>query len=82
MVTKQDLVEAYSFSRRRLVTAFVSGATGCESSRSARTIVGGLALAGLLLAGAAIARTLSPTVPEDCAHESGVEAAQVTGPGR
>ena len=28
MATKKDLVEAYSFSRRRLVTAFVSGAPG------------------------------------------------------
>ena len=28
MATKKDLVEAYSFSRRRLVTAFLSGAPG------------------------------------------------------
>lgn len=99
MVTKQDLVEAYSFSRRRLVTAFVSGAAGAyesESARPGRNIVGGVALAGLLLAGAAIVRTLSPSVPENCSHDPGVigsgeigatydafpEAAQVTGPGR
>jgi hypothetical protein len=99
MVTKQDLVEAYSFSRRRLVTAFVSGAAGAygdESARPGRIIVGGLALAGLLLAGAAIVRTLSPSVPESCSHDPGVigsreiganydtsaGAAQVTGPGR
>ncbi len=47
MATKKDLVEAYSFSRRRLVTAFVSGAPGgreVEPSRPGRTIVGGLAL--------------------------------------
>ena len=25
MATKKDLVEAYSFSRRRLITAFLSG---------------------------------------------------------
>lgn len=58
MSTKRDLVEAHSFSRRRLVTAFVSGAPGgreVEPVRPARTLVGGLALAILLVAGAAIA---------------------------
>ncbi|MBZ5739035.1 type VII secretion protein EccB [Nocardioides mangrovi] len=68
MATKKDLVEAYSFSRRRLVTAFVSGAPGgreVEPARPGRTIVGGLALAVLLAAGAAIAGVFSPTAPED-----------------
>ena len=68
MATKKDLVEAYSFSRRRLVTAFVSGAPGgreVEPSRPGRTIVGGLALAVLLGAGAAIAGVFSPTAPND-----------------
>lgn len=58
MATKKDLVEAYAFSRRRLVTAFVSGAPGgreVEPSRPGRTILGGVALAVLLVAGAAIA---------------------------
>lgn len=58
MATKKDLVEAYSFSRRRLVTAFVSGAPGgreVEPTRPGRTIVGGVALAILLIAGAAVA---------------------------
>src|SRR5690606_6305453 len=57
MATKKDLVEAYSFSRRRLVTAFVSGAPGgreVEPARPGRAVIGGLALAVLLLAGAAI----------------------------
>jgi type VII secretion protein EccB len=68
MATKKDLVEAYSFSRRRLVTAFVSGAPGgreVEPARPGRTIVGGLALAVLLIAGAAIAGIFSPKVPDD-----------------
>jgi type VII secretion protein EccB len=68
MATKKDLVEAYSFSRRRLVTAFVSGAPGgreVEPNRPGRTIVGGLALAVLLGAGAAIAGVFSPTAPDD-----------------
>ncbi|MDI6910509.1 type VII secretion protein EccB [Nocardioides sp.] len=67
MATKKDLVEAYSFGRRRLVTAFVSGAPGgreVEPSRPGRTIVGGLALAMLLAAGAAIAGVLAPRTPD------------------
>ncbi|WP_426242960.1 type VII secretion protein EccB [Nocardioides sp. LHG3406-4] len=57
MSTKKDLVEAYSFSRRRLVTAFLSGAPGgreVEPTKPSRGIVGGVALAVLLCAGAAI----------------------------
>ncbi|GAA2139700.1 type VII secretion protein EccB [Nocardioides koreensis] len=68
MATKRDLVEAYSFSRRRLVTAFVSGAPGgreVEPTRPGRTIVGGLALAVLLVAGAAIAGVFAPKDPAD-----------------
>jgi hypothetical protein len=68
VATKKDLVEAYSFSRRRLVTAFVSGAPGgreVEPSRPGRTVVGGLALAVLLIAGAAIASVLASRTPED-----------------
>lgn len=58
MSTKKDLVEAHAFSRRRLVTAFVSGAPGgreVEPTRSGRILVGGAALTVLMLAGAAIA---------------------------
>ena len=68
MATKKDLVEAYSYSRRRLVTAFVSGAPGgreVEPAKPGRTIVGGLALGVLLVAGAAIASILAPTTPSD-----------------
>ncbi|MFC7726371.1 type VII secretion protein EccB [Nocardioides sp. GCM10028917] len=58
MATKKDLVEAHAFSRRRLVTAFVSGAPGgreVEPVRPGRVLIGGVALSVLLLAGAAIA---------------------------
>lgn len=68
MATKKDLVEAYSFSRRRLVTAFVSGAPGgreVEPARPGRMIVGGIALAVLLVAGAAIAGALSDRAEVD-----------------
>jgi len=66
--TKRDLVEAHAFSRRRLVTAFVSGAPGgreVEPVRPGRAIVGGIALAVLLLAGAAIAGHFKPTTPDN-----------------
>jgi type VII secretion protein EccB len=68
VATKKDLVEAYSFSRRRLVTAFISGAPGgreVEPARPGRTIVGGLALAVLLIAGAAITGIFAPRAPDD-----------------
>lgn len=68
MATKKDLVEAYAFSRRRLVTAFISGAPGgreVEPSRPGRTIVGGLALAVLLIAGAAVTGVFKPRVDGD-----------------
>ncbi|WP_110180637.1 type VII secretion protein EccB [Nocardioides solisilvae] len=58
MATKKELVEAYQFSRRRLVTAFLSGAPGgreVEPTKPARSLVGGIALAVLLCAGAGVA---------------------------
>lgn len=63
MTTKKDLVEAHAFSRRRLVTAFLSGAPGgreVEPSRPGRTILGGVALAVLVVAGGAVAHELAP----------------------
>jgi type VII secretion protein EccB len=81
MATKRDLVEAYSFSRRRLVTAFVSGAPGgreVEPTRPGRTIVGGLALAVLLVAGAAIAGIFAPRDP-DAWNKPGLVVSKETG---
>ncbi len=72
MATKKDLVEAYSFSRRRLITAFVSGAPGgreVEPNRPGRTIVGGVALAILLIAGAAVLGILKSPSVVDFAQE-------------
>lgn len=82
MATKKDLVEAYSFSRRRLVTAFVSGAPGgreVEPARPGRTVVAGLALAVLLIAGAAIAGVFSPRIEEDWADQPGLIISKETG---
>lgn len=75
MASKKDLVEAYSFSRRRLVTAFVSGAPGgreVEPARPGRSVVGGLALAVLLIAGAAIAGVFTSTVDPAWAEQPGL----------
>jgi hypothetical protein len=87
MTTRRDLVEAFSFNRRRLVTAFISGAPGggeIEPPRTGRTIVAGVASAVLLLAGAAVTRTLSPSFGEEgsSGHVDPGRAGQVTGPGR
>jgi type VII secretion protein EccB len=82
MATKKDLTEAYAFSRRRLVTAFVSGAPGgreVEPARPGRTIVGGLALAVLLVAGAAVAGVFSPRTEEGWADSPGLIVSEETG---
>ncbi len=68
MASKRDLVEAHAFSRRRLVTAFLSGAPGgreVEPVRQGRALVGGIALSVLLLAGAAIAGFFKTPTPAD-----------------
>lgn len=82
MATKKDLTEAYAFSRRRLVTAFVSGAPGgreVEPARPGRTIVGGLALAVLLIAGAAVAGVFSPRVDPAWADKPGLIISKESG---
>ncbi len=75
MATGKDLVEAASFSRRRLVTAFVSGAPGgreVEPARPGRPLVGGLALGVLVTGGAAIAGVLTSTVDPAWAERPGL----------
>ncbi|WP_183592480.1 type VII secretion protein EccB [Nocardioides soli] len=68
MATRKELVEAFSFGRRRLVTAFLSGAPGAreaEPARPGRSIVGGAVLAVLVAAGVAIAGVLAPAAPDN-----------------
>jgi hypothetical protein len=55
MTAKRDLAEAHLDSRRRLVAALVTGGRDVEPRRPARTLVGGLALAVLLVGGGAMA---------------------------
>lgn len=71
MVGRRDLVEAQAFSRRRLVTAFVSGAPGgreVEAARPGRTVVGGAVLAVLLLAGGVASSVLAGRTAVDWDH--------------
>ena len=68
MATKKDLVEAQSFSRRRLTTAFVSGAPGgreVEPHRPLRAVVGGLALTAVLVLGSMAFGWLRSSLPAD-----------------
>ena len=67
MSSKRDLVEAHSFNRRRLVTAFVSGAPGgreVEPVRYARALVAGAVLAALVVVGAAVGGLIKPKLQD------------------
>jgi type VII secretion protein EccB len=81
MSSKRDLVEAHSFNRRRLITAFTSGAPGgreVESPRHGRTLLGGAVLAVLVIVGAAITGVFKPTVPSGW-NESGLVIGKESG---
>lgn len=74
MASKRDLVEAHAFNRRRLVTAFLSGAPGgreVEPVRYARPLVGGVLAAALVLGGAAVTGVLKPAVAKDWNTKNG-----------
>ena len=75
MASKKDLVEAHAFSRRRLVSAFLSGAPGgreVEPARPGRSVFGGLVLAVLLIAGGGVAHFLSPKAATGWADTDGL----------
>lgn len=67
MATKKDLVDAQAFSRRRLVTAFVSGTPGgreVEPRKPFRALIGGVAVSAMIIAAGAAAGLLSPSLPD------------------
>lgn len=67
MASKRDLVEAQSYSRRRLLTAFTSGAPGgreLEPTKPMRGVVAGVSLSVLLVLGSLGFGLLSPTLPD------------------
>lgn len=81
MSSKRDLVEAHSFNRRRLVTAFVSGAPGgreVEPARYGRAIIGGAVLAALIVVGAAVGGMIKPKLPQDW-DQKGIVIAKESG---
>lgn len=62
MATPRELLEAHSFDRRRLLAALVSGAPGgreVEPPRPGRTVLGGVAITALVVAGAAVSGVLA-----------------------
>lgn len=68
MATKKDLVEAQAFSKRRLTTAFVSGAPGgreVEPHRPLRAVIGGVALTTVLVLGSLAFGWLKGSLPND-----------------
>lgn len=67
MASKRDLIEAHAYNRRRLISAFLSGAPGgreVESVSRSRPVVAGITLGGILLAGAAVAGLLTKPLPD------------------
>lgn len=66
MASKKELVEAQTFGRRRLLTAFVSGSPGgreLEPQKPMRAVVAGVALSVLLVLGSLGYGLLKPGLP-------------------
>ncbi|WP_019874653.1 type VII secretion protein EccB [Sporichthya polymorpha] len=81
MASKKDLVEAYAYNRRRLVTAFVSGAPGgreVEPNRPGGPIVAGVVVGALVIGAGALTGAVKPTV-EDGWDDNKVVVARDTG---
>ncbi|WP_155859427.1 type VII secretion protein EccB [Cellulomonas sp. KRMCY2] len=67
MATKKELIEAQTYSRRRLLTAFVSGAPGgreLEATKPMRGLVAGIALTVLLILGGLASGYLKPALKD------------------
>lgn len=67
MATKKDLIEAQSFSRRRLLTAFTSGAPGgkeLEPAQPLRAVVAAVALTAMVVLAGVFYGLLQPGLPK------------------
>ena len=67
MATKKELVEAQTFSKRRLLTAFTSGAPGgreLEPTSPAKGVIAGLVLAALVVGGGFAGGLFNKQLPE------------------
>lgn len=72
MATKKDLVEAQSFSKRRLTTAFVSGAPGgreVEPHRPMKAVIEGFALTVVLVLGSLAFGWLLGSLPQNWGND-------------
>lgn len=67
MATKKDLIEAQSFSRRRLLTAFTSGAPAgkeLEPAQPLRAVVAGIVLTAMVILGGVFYGIIRPGLPD------------------
>lgn len=79
MATKKDLVEAQSFAKRRLTTAFVAGAPGgreVEPNNPLKAIIGGVALSVVLILGSLAFGWFKSSLPDDWGNDRLVIAKQ------
>ncbi|MRG58881.1 type VII secretion protein EccB [Agromyces sp. CFH 90414] len=68
MATKKDLIEAQTFSRRRLLTAFTGGAPGgkeLEPSKPLIAVITGIVLSVMLVLGGVFYGLIRPGLPND-----------------
>ncbi|TPW76751.1 type VII secretion protein EccB [Schumannella sp. 10F1B-5-1] len=68
MATKSDLIEAQNFSRRRLLTAFISGAPGgreIEPSKPLRAVIIAIALTIAVILAGVFYGVMQPGLPSD-----------------
>lgn len=73
MASKKDLIEAQGFSRRRLLTAFTSGAPGgkeLEPAQPLRAVVAGVALTALVVLAGVFSGFLRPGLPQDWQNDA------------
>lgn len=66
MATKKDLIDAQSYSRRRLLAAFTSGAPGgkeVEPTSPLKSVIGGVVLAAMVLLGGVFYGLMKPGLP-------------------